>query len=306
MRALGRLGQAPQARRRRSTRLAVRRAGTATIATRRPAIPRPVLLALLTVVAALVYLGAIAANQTGEPLASGPGAVAASGRVAVAPPAVPPRNAVTAADRSRREDRRVFGAVDGLELVLPHAEPLAIAFHEATRPEGLPLDPFGVLEANDNASRYVAPADADGPPYRVLSSRGRGRPATSAVDIVLPDGAMALAPVTGTVVDVRRYTLSGTLDDWRVVIEPAARPDLHLVMIHLHEPQVAVGDSVTAGTTPLAVARLLPFASHVDYTMGERHPHVHVEVKPATPPVPLDPNAPAVDPAAALGELARG
>jgi hypothetical protein len=311
---LGRIGGSEPARGRRARRLGVRRAGTATVATRRPAIPRPVVVTLLVVVAALVYLGVVAAQQTADLTASGgsPNPTAPSQVVAEAPAedrAAGPRAEVAQRDLARRPvtdraDRSaravalgtpLFSRVDGLALHLPHREPIAVAFHEATRPEALALDPVGVLEANDNATKYIAPADADGPAYRVLFSRGRGRPATSAVDIAVPEGGRALAPVTGTVVDVRRYTLSRTVQDWRIVIEPAGRRDLQVVVIHLHEPAVAVGDRVTAGTTPLAVVRLLPFASHVDYVVGERHPHVHIEVKPATAEAPIDPNAPAVE-----------
>jgi hypothetical protein len=301
LRALGRLGEPVSVRTSRQRRLAVRRAGTATVATRRPVVPRPVVVVVLVVLVALTYLGVVASRQTsdlGAPAAGQEvGQVASTARTATAPR----RAAAPAADRSVRSgvvDRDVFGRVDTLDLHLPHEAPLAVAFHEATRPEALPIDPLGRLLANDNATKYVAPADQPGPEYRVLSSRGRGRPATSAVDIVLPGGARATAPVTGTVVDVREYALSGGVRDWRVVIEPDARKDLHVVVIHLHQPQVEVGDRVTAGSSPLAVVRQLPFSSHVDYVLGERHPHVHVEVKPATATPRIDPNAPAVEPGA--------
>jgi murein DD-endopeptidase MepM/ murein hydrolase activator NlpD len=306
MRALGRLGRPVHvtSRRNRSRRLSVRRAGTATVAMRRPAVPRPVLGGLVVVVVVLVYLGVVGARQaTDAPsaAASESAAVAAAvERPALAPQDVPARQAATAADRSdrsgRAQDERIFGDVDGLRLTLPHASPLSIAFHEANRPEALAIDPVGELEANDNATRYIAPADQAGPAYRILSSRGRARPATSAVDIVMPDGSVAYAPVDGTVVEVKQYTLSGSLQDWRVVIQPDARKDLHVVLIHLHQPQVEVGDHVEAGGSAIGVARLLPFASHVDYVVGERHPHVHLEVKAATTAPRLDPNAPAVNP----------
>jgi murein DD-endopeptidase MepM/ murein hydrolase activator NlpD len=302
LRALGRVGQPvhlPSGRSRR--RLSVRRAGTATVATRRPAIPRPLVVVVLVVVATLVYLGVAAAGQA-DPLA----AVAAQPAVTPSAPDTgaavvdnPRRPAAQVARSARAEvsDAQTFAEVEGLELALPHDRPLAIAFHEATRPEALPLIPVGVLETNDNPTKYHPVADiADAPPYRVLSSRGRGRPATSAVDIAVPDGTVAMSPVTGEVVEVRQYVLYGGLHDWRVVIAPDSRPDLHVVMIHLHQPQVEEGERVVAGTNAIGVARLLPFSSHVDYTLEGRNPHVHLEVKPATAATPLDPNEPAVMP----------
>jgi hypothetical protein len=311
MRALGRLGRPVhvRSRRARARRLGVRRAGTVTVATRRPAVPRPVVGGLVAVVLVLVYLGVVAARQTSDLTAApaGPDGTLVAQSGPAAPTALAaddsaPRRATATADRSTRSGDDVFGTVEGLRLTLSHDAPLAIAFHEANRPEALPIDPVGSLLENENATRYIAPADQPGPEYRILSSRGRGRPATSAIDIVVPDGGRAVSPVTGTVTEVRRYSLSGTLQDWRVVIEPDARKDLQVVLIHLHEPQVDVGDRVTAGASPIGVVRLLPFASHVDYVVGERHPHVHLEVKPATTLAPLDPNAAAVEPET----LARG
>jgi hypothetical protein len=173
----------------------------------------------------------------------------------------------------------IFARVQGLALYLPHQSPLTVAFHEASLPQALRLEPSGRLLANDNPSKFKADADLPGPIYRVLSSRGRGRPATSAVDIVLPEGALVTAPVTGKIVEVRHYPLYRRTLDWRVVIEPQGRPDLRVVLIHLEKPRVRTGDHVLAGETPLAAVRLLDFASHVDYVTERRAPHTHVEVK---------------------------
>jgi hypothetical protein len=115
------------------------------------------------------------------------------------------------------------------------------------------------------------------------------------VDVALSADALVVAPVTGQVVEVLEYALYGKIRDWRIVIESADRPDLHVVLVHLDDPRVAAGDTVTAGETPLAVVRQLPFTSHVDYVTDEPHPpHTHIEVKPGTPAEPLDPNAPAM------------
>lgn len=315
LRALGRLGQPLNVGSGRPRhRLATRRAGSVTVATRRPLIPRPLLVAILVVAVALTYLGAAAAGQVDEldalgtqvavaaPGASGASGASGAGAAGVAEDEGPRREGTTVARSTRPAAEVPFGTVDGMPVHLPAEDVVAVAFHEATMPEALPLDPVGILEANDNPTKFTAPADQEGPSYRVLSSRGRGRPATSAVDVVLADGTMALAPVAGEVVEARQYALYGGTNDWRVVIRPDARPDLHVVMIHLHRPQVQVGDRVLAGSTPIGLARLLPFTSHVDYSLEGRHPHIHIEVKAATTPAPLDPNAPAI-PAEELPEV---
>ncbi|MGI8875525.1 MAG: M23 family metallopeptidase [Egibacteraceae bacterium] len=293
IRAIGRFGQPlHSSRRSRRRRPSLRRHGAAGVATRRPVVPRSVLAALGVAVLAFTYVGVAAARQ----LPVGPAAPSALLAATDGERERPDPDAADRSNRSAPAASPAFARMDGLALALPHPDPLVVAFHEASKAEALTLTPVGRLEANDNTARFDPPPDtADGPAYRVLSSRGRGRPATSAVDVAVPNGDVVTAPVTGEVVEVRQYTLYGGVEDWRVVIAPRGRPDLHVVMIHLHRPQVQVGDTVTAGRTTMSLPRLLPFTSHVDYVLDDEQPHVHLEVKAATRATPLDPNAPAVD-----------
>lgn len=269
MRALGRIGQPLSGgnyRRRRRLRA-----------------PRWLLLLLGLTLLAVLWVGVTANRQVGgEPLAALP-----ASEVPVRP------LADSQASRSSRSAPSSFAVVGDLALATPHARPVAIAFHEASQVQALPLVPTGHLVANDNATRFTAPADTVGPDYRVLSSRGRPRPPTSAVDIVVPKGDVIASPVDGTVTSVTEYPLYGRVQDWRVEITPTARPDLTVVLIHLLRPSVEVGSQVTAGRTPLAEARELPFDSHVDYILDTQQPHVHLEVKPSVEAGPVDPNEPA-------------
>lgn len=202
------------------------------------------------------------------------------------------------ADRASRGEARTggelpFASVDGLQMSLPHPKPVAIGFHEADRAEALAFVPVGKVVANDNAAAFATPADVAGPEYSILASLGRARPATSAVDVVVPLGDEVASPVTGTVTGVIEYPLTRGVADWRVEITPDARPDLTVVLVHLLHPSVKVGDAVTAGQTPLAVARLLPFESPIDAVLDAKQPHTHIEVKPSVASQPIDPNAPA-------------
>lgn len=173
----------------------------------------------------------------------------------------------------------VFADVRGLALRLPHPSPVLVAFHEASKPEALALDPVGHLLMDDNPGEFTPVLDKPGPAYQILSSRGRGRPATSAVDIVVSRGALITAPVSGRVVEVRKYPLYGRTLDWRVAIAPARHPGLQVVLIHLEQPRVAVGDEVVTSVTPLGTVRLLNFISQVDYVTNQHLPHTHIEVK---------------------------
>ncbi len=176
----------------------------------------------------------------------------------------------------------VFARFEELSLHLPSEDVLLLGYHEASFPDALALTPVGDAIANENRTKFTAPpTDPDGPEYIVLSSRGRGHPATSAVDLVLRDDTPVLSMVTGTVTDVRPYALYGKYPDTRIEIIPDARPDLRVVVIHVADVGVQAGDHVEAGVTRLAGGpNRFPFASHIDrYFEKDRWPHVHVEVK---------------------------
>lgn len=238
---------------------------------RRRRVPRWLRLALTGTVLLALWVGVTASLQA-DPVPSPDGDAVALVVPPRSDPAVP-----GAASRGTARGPGTFAAVDRLPLVLPHPAPEVVGFHEALAPEALALAPTGRLDANDHHT-YVPPDDAGGPRYRVLATRGRGTPATSAVDVVVPRGDAVTAPVTGTVTEVREYVLYGETTDVRVGLRPDDAPHLRVVLIHLEQPRVAPGDRVVAGTTPLATARLLPFASHVDAFAPSRMPHTHLEV----------------------------
>jgi murein DD-endopeptidase MepM/ murein hydrolase activator NlpD len=155
----------------------------------------------------------------------------------------------------------VFATVGGLALHLPAHDTIVTGFHQASTP----------------GSQAMTPASG----HRVLPSRGRGYPATSAVDIVMMDEQPVRSPVSGTVVAVEGYSLYGRYPDSRIRIRPHDDRDLRVVMLHLGGVEVEVGDEVEAGVTELAKrARRFPFRSQVDAeTKPDSWPHVHYEVK---------------------------
>ena len=251
---------------------------------RRLRAPRWLVLSLAVALIAVLYVGVNANRQVG--------AYTADVVTALEVPSRPDTDRASRGE-TRSQAGQTFANVDGLELALPHAQPLSIGFSEADRAEALAFIPVGTALANDNAAAFTAPADVAGPDYRILPSRGRARPATSAVDVAVPLGDHVAAPVTGTVTSVTEYPLTRGVSDWRIEITPEARPDLTVVLIHLLRPSVRVGDAVTAGETRLAVARLLPFESPIDSTLDAKQPHTHIEVKPSVASQPIDPNQPA-------------
>ncbi|HWB71042.1 MAG TPA: M23 family metallopeptidase [Egibacteraceae bacterium] len=285
MRTLGHLGDTVQIPSRRPRLFSRRGAGRHG----RRRLPPPLAAALGAVLLLALWLALAARSQTLDD--SQPGVAVPA--PAEAPVPARPGSAERAARDARRGGPAVFAEFDGFPLGLPHPSPVLVAFHESDNPEAVALTPVGRLAGNDNPVRFRPGPDTVGPAYHVLASQGRPRPATSAADVVVAASDWVGAPVDGRVVEAREYVLYGSLRDWRIVIEPDERPDLHVLLVHLYRPAVDAGDRVRAGT-PLGRARLLPVDSPVDRVAGRRLPHVHLQVTAATDLDLVDPNEPAL------------
>lgn len=186
---------------------------------------------------------------------------------------------------------RLFARIDGMDLRMPALEPVAAGFHEASTSIAIEMLPVGRAAANHNTTRFQPPpTDLVGADYLVMASRGRAFPATSALDVALRPGEAVLAPVSGTVSDVRTYWLYGKYEDHRVEIVPDDAPHLRVVLVHVEGVRVADGERVEVGTTVLAEqANRFPFTSQIDReTEPELLGHVHLEVQPVAAPRPGD------------------
>ncbi|MDP8978947.1 MAG: M23 family metallopeptidase [Actinomycetota bacterium] len=160
----------------------------------------------------------------------------------------------------------------------PAGVPRLVGFHEASSRGARRMRPSGRLIANHNG-KYRPPRRSVGASYRVMPSRRRGTPATSAVDVAMRSTAPVRSAVTGRVSYVGGYRLYGRHRDMIVVIVPRRRPSLRVVMLHIRDVRVRPGQRVAAGRTRVATrARRLPFTSQIDTWTG-RAPHVHIEVR---------------------------
>jgi hypothetical protein len=172
-----------------------------------------------------------------------------------------------------------FAAYRGLQLHLTSAAVRCVCYHEASYDEAMALRPLGRLRRDYNITKF--PRDeptTDGPDYVIMSSRGRGTPATSAADLVMPRGTRVVSPVTGVVSKVKRYLLYGRYVDTEVQLRPEATPDLRVSMIHLDRVRVREGDAVVQGVSVLGVPRVFPFGDQTDLYVPGHNPHVHLEV----------------------------
>jgi len=199
----------------------------------------------------------------------------------VAPPTVVPSPLVTVAPD---ESLPMFARGGGVGLHLTSARVVAIAFHEASMDDAMALRPTGVCVVCRNRTKFEPPAATEVElEYLVLDTRGRSQAATSAADLVMPRGTEVLSPVSGTVVDVKRYRLYYRYPDVRIEIRPEDAPDHRVVVIHLEHVTLEEGEDLEASVTPLGAVRRFPFESQVDRYVRGSLPHVHMEVKAPAP-----------------------
>jgi hypothetical protein len=197
------------------------------------------------------------------------------------PPTVAPSPVVTLAPD---EELPVFARAAGVALHLASEDVVAVAFHEASMDDAMALRPTGFCIVCRNGTKFEPPPPIEPEvEYLVLDSRGRSQAATSAADLVMPRRTEVLSPVSGTVVDVKRYRLYYRHPDVRIEIRPDDAPDNRVVVIHLEQVKLEEGQDVEASVTPLGTVRRFPFESQVDRYVRGTLPHVHMEVKSPAP-----------------------
>jgi len=105
----------------------------------------------------------------------------------------------------------------------------------------------------------------------------------TALDVGAKAGCVVYAPVTGTVVNIRKYELTSKIKDYELHIQPKDHADLDLVVIHIDELSVEEGDEVEAGVTPVAVVRDIDsymdgiqMSEYVPKGTGGNHAHLAI------------------------------
>ncbi len=188
---------------------------------------------------------------------------------------------------------------DGLQLRLPvPADAVtAVAFHQATYKNALPMTilvPCMDVATARRLGRARKAAIASGtvvPPLPVtgdiwggsavrLYRSGRSGDPCTAADVGAPPGSAVLAPVDGTVVLVRPYKLYNKFDDYEIHIIPEGRWDVDVVLLHITDVGVAVGDRVKAGVSRVASVRRLSTLTALQLRTysGDGGDHTHLQL----------------------------
>lgn len=192
----------------------------------------------------------------------------------------------------------VFATYKKLKLHLPMAlaDLSEVAFHQASYSYALPLKThlpkadMGDAKKNRGTNRDdSAQEPGDEAPLTgeaLVMWRDRpGKPDT-AVDIGAAAGATVLAPVSGTIVLVKKYDLYNKYPDVQLHIQPDGYPNIDVVVIHFTDPKVRAGDRVVAGITPVGKVRKLSDKINLQlrsYTKDGGN-HVHVQINDSKDP----------------------
>lgn len=184
-----------------------------------------------------------------------------------------------------------FARVESLYLYLPvKIEQLrGVGFHEAEKTNAVTLEPLGECLENDNPyETRINYTNTDFfifnrfPQYWIMLSRGRPTNATTACDIAISKGAKVKSVIDGYVYDIKPYLLYGYIPDYELWLRPANRYDYLVVILHLDELKVKIGERVLQGQTILGYPIDLSSDLNPDinkYLDENKSPHIHVEVK---------------------------
>ena len=192
-----------------------------------------------------------------------------------------------------------------LRLPVPPEAITALAFHQSSYKDTVTMTPLvalgtpsrfrevvkaaqATLKAGGEATVAATPAGADrdmdgvwtGAALELWRTTSGGKQDT-AVDCGAAHGTPVFSPVDGVVMQIRPYKLYKKYDDFEIHIKPDAWNDLDVIVLHVTDPAVELGERVVGGLTRIASVRDL--ASVVSglqlrsYTLdGGNHTHVQV------------------------------
>jgi biotin carboxyl carrier protein len=112
-----------------------------------------------------------------------------------------------------------------------------------------------------------------------------GKPDTAG-DVGAKPGSAVISPVTGTVVKIKSYKLYGKWADYEMHITPDGFDNIDIVMIHISNPTVKVGQRVDAGITRVGAVRKLSdkVTDQLAQYVKDGGDHVHLQVNDASYP----------------------
>lgn len=171
-----------------------------------------------------------------------------------------------------------------------------IEFHQASYDTSLPLTPLiTIIDAEEAADQRgtthtLAEQQPTGNEPLIAEAVSTWRldsfgDEMTAVDVGALTGTAVYAPISGTVVKIKAYSLYGLIDDFELHFQDPQHPELDIVVLHVDELTVKVGDTVIGGCTKIATIRNI--GEVIDNNLanftapGDPGNHCHVQVNDA-------------------------
>lgn len=157
-----------------------------------------------------------------------------------------------------------------------------IGYHRAYNPRSVEMIPLGTMLERDVTLKTDPKVLTDNWKkliYVEMPRSDREGPRNSAIDIGAAHGTVFNSPVTGTVVKIKPYKLYGQYSDYELHIMPSGYKDRHVILIHIDNLMVNVGDYVLAGKTKVGKIRNTSQFFHeqiTDYSK-KASDHLHVQ-----------------------------
>ena len=172
-----------------------------------------------------------------------------------------------------------------------------IEFHQASYDTALQMTPLLIIVDAEEVSEkhgtnhipYEAQPHGDKPLIAEAVSTWRLNSVgdeMTAVDVGAPAGTDVYAPISGTVVKIKSYRLYDMIDDYEIHIQSPDHPELDIVVLHIDQVTIKVGDKVIGGSTRIAKVRDLGEdidSNLLNFTMPpDPGFHCHVQINDAT------------------------
>jgi hypothetical protein len=186
---------------------------------------------------------------------------------------VPTPEVVSPFAKARGVEKRVVVArIDDIDILLPVKldATTAVAFHPVDNSNGVAFTPVGARVDSTGVTTKLADifSSGGGMQYYLMGGNGSdGSPETAGLDVGAVPGVFVYAPANGRIVAVKEYRLLGTHPDIEIQIQLADDPSLLLVINHLTQASVGIGDQVEAGET--ALGRVRRFPAEVDQDLKQ-------------------------------------
>jgi murein DD-endopeptidase MepM/ murein hydrolase activator NlpD len=94
--------------------------------------------------------------------------------------------------------------------------------------------------------------------YLLGGSGTEASSSTSGLDIGAVPGSKVVAPISGKITAVKSYQILGRYPDTEIDIQAADDPSLLLVITHVRDAAVKIGDAVSQGTSVIGSLRGFP------------------------------------------------